>query len=594
MSVESLHYQIKVKDTHAHLFEVSLTFTPISDTTVLSLPSWIPGSYLIRDFAKNIIQIQITDSNQSAVPLIQLDKNHWQFESTQTVTVCYQVYAFDLSVRSAYLDQNQGFFNGTSVFLCPQGLEHYCCELNVIENPHTPTWKVATSLKTEHLYQFGLYQAQNYDEFIDHPFILGDFDLHSFYVGDVQHDVVLMGKHYCDMARLCDDLQAICQTQIGFFNDDAPFTNKRYVFMTLVTQSGYGGLEHRDSTVLMCPRNDLPRIGEDKQTISDEYLNYLTLCSHEYFHNWNVKRIKPKAFAPYQLDKESYTTQLWAFEGFTSYYEALMVARAGLIDSQRFIKYLAQTLTRVFRTQGRFSQSLSDSSFNAWTKFYQQDANANNAIVSYYTKGAYIALALDLILRENQSSLDALMQLLWDKYKDGSGVPEGEIELLAGQLAGIDLTNFFDQALNGTQDIDLFPLLAQMGVKFGLGNVSSLSKLGGHKANLDGNEKAFIGARLAPHPWGAKVVFVENNGAAYKAGLASGDIIIALDNLKVSDKTIEKELSKFPLGTKVSIHAFRDSELFEMQLPTITSTNHTVWLDVLNQDLLDKWVLTSN
>ncbi|MCJ8315197.1 MAG: M61 family metallopeptidase, partial [Saccharospirillaceae bacterium] len=441
MSQANLHYQIKVKDTHAHIFEVSLTFTPIAQTTTLSLPGWIPGSYLIRDFAKNILSISAIDVDNNPVVITQTDKNHWQISTDQRVTISYEVYAFDMSVRSAYLDQKQGFFNGTSVFLCPQGLENQTCELDIQKNAHQPNWKVATSLNTDHQYQFGLYSASNYDELIDHPVILGDFDMHSFYVGDVQHDVVLMGKHYCDMERLCEDLQKICQTQIEFFGGTAPFTNKRYVFMTLVTQNGYGGLEHRDSTVLMCPRNDLPRIGEDSSIVSDEYLNYLTLCSHEYFHNWNVKRIKPKAFAPYKLDKESYTTQLWAFEGFTSFYEALMVARCGIIDSNRFIQYLAKTLTRVFRSQGRFTQSVADSSFNTWTKFYQQDANANNAIISYYTKGAYIALALDLTLRENQSSLDVLMQTLWQRFGDGSGVPEGEIEKIASELAGINLTD---------------------------------------------------------------------------------------------------------------------------------------------------------
>ena len=361
--------------------------------------------------------------------------------------------------------------------------------------------------------------------------------------------------------------------------------------MTMVTGGDYGGLEHRASTSLICARNDLPRMGESDTAISDHYLNYLTLCSHEYFHNWNVKRIKPKAFAPYQLDKESYTEQLWAFEGFTSYYEALMVARSGLIDSQRFIEYLAQTLTRVMRSQGRFVQTVAESSFDAWTKFYQQDANAVNAIVSYYTKGAYIALALDLTMRQHHSSLDELMCYLNTHYGDGGGIEEGEIERIASQLCKQDLSDFFQQALHSTEDLNLQPLLAEVGVQFSLGKVTSLSKKGGHKKQLSHPETPAIGALLGPDPLGAKVRYVENQAAAYKAGLAPGDVIIALDHLKVNHQTLEQELAKFPLQAEVTLHAFRKDELLTLTLPMISCANHTVALDVLDQDKLDDWVL---
>ncbi|MBY0445394.1 MAG: peptidase M61, partial [Burkholderiales bacterium] len=331
----------------------------------------------------------------------------------------YSVYAWDLSVRGAYLDQTRGFFNGTSVFLAVQGQENALCNVEIIapEGKQYKNWKVATTLATHHTKQgqFGAYQAANYDELIDHPVEMGEFSQISFKACGIPHDIVIAGRHNADLKRLKKDLKQICEYQIKLFGEPAPFD--RYVFMTMAVGDGYGGLEHRSSTALMCNRDDLPLAHETQ--IKTGYRQFLGLCSHEYFHSWNVKRIKPAAYAPYDLKQENYTRLLWAFEGITSYYDDLTLVRTGLISQQEYLDLLAQTISGVERGNGRTKQSLADSSFDTWVKFYRQDENSPNSLVSYYTKGALVALCLDLLIRQQtagQKSLDDVMRLLYYKY----------------------------------------------------------------------------------------------------------------------------------------------------------------------------------
>src|SRR5476651_673172 len=352
----AIAYAIVAKDLSGHLFQLTLTIAaPAADGQLLVLPAWIPGSYMIREFARNIVQIS-AEANGKPVALTKLDKHSWQAAPCQgPLTVEYDVYAWDLSVRAAHLDQNHGFFNGTSVFLSVHGQEQEPHEVNIVQpkDAACKTWRVATSLPElkAKRYGFGSYQAANYDELIDHPVEMGDFALATFKAHGVPHDIVFTGKvPNLDLDRLCRDLKAICETQIAFFepkNKKAPMD--RYVFMTMVVGDGYGGLEHRASTALVCARADLPTTASNSSEISDGYLKFLGLCSHEYFHTWNVKRIKPAAFAPYQLQAESYSPLLWLFEGFTSYYDDLMLVRAGLIDEAAYFKLLGKTVNSVLR-----------------------------------------------------------------------------------------------------------------------------------------------------------------------------------------------------------------------------------------------------
>jgi predicted metalloprotease with PDZ domain len=362
-----------------------------------------------------------------------------------------------------------------------------------------------------------------------------------------------------DMARLCADLKKVCEAQIRLFEPAsrrAPM--RRYVFMTLAVGDGYGGLEHRASTALICSRADLPVQG--KKEMTDGYRTYLGLCSHEYFHTWNVKRIKPAAFAPYDLQNEGYTSLLWLFEGFTSYYDDLMLVRAGLIAEADYYKLLAKAANGVLRGSGRKHQSVAESSFDAWVKYYRQDENAPNAIVSYYAKGSLVALGLDLTIRAatgGKKSLDDVMRALWTRYGrdfysdiDGAGQGIGEAEALGlfEEVSGVSLKRYFDRHIHGTDDVPLEKLLAPFGVTF---------------TDKRKNGKPSLGARTVKEGNDCKLANVYEGGAAHMAGLSALDLMVAIDGLRVTASNLDTLMSRYDVNDAVTVHAFRRDELME-------------------------------
>ncbi|EIJ46273.1 protease with the C-terminal PDZ domain-containing protein [Herbaspirillum sp. GW103] len=576
-----IRYSITSLDPASHLYDVSITVDPpAADGQLFSLPAWIPGSYMIREFGKNIVQLR-GQSNGRKVAVKKLDKHTWQAAPCKgALTLHYQVYAWDLSVRTAHLDRTHGFFNGTSVFLAAHGFEDGEQVVDIVrpEGEDFKRWRVATAmpeLKAKR-YGFGTYVAPNYDALIDHPVEIGDFALATFQAHGVPHDVVITGRvPNLDMARLCDDLKKICEAQIAFFeprSKRAPMD--RYVFMTLAVGDGYGGLEHRASTALICSRADLPVKGKPEQT--DGYRTYLGLCSHEYFHTWNVKRIKPAVFAPYDLRQENYTSLLWLFEGFTSYYDDLFLVRTGVIDIDNYLKLLGKTVTGVLRGTGRKKQSVAESSFDAWVKYYRQDENASNAIVSYYTKGSLVALGLDLTIRaqtRGRRSLDDVMRGLWARYgRDfyngkAQGVPEDEILALMEQLSGADLRRFHDRHIRGTEDVPLEDLLPAFGVAY--------------EASLPADAKPWLGARIGKEGGDAKLAAVYEGGPAMLAGLSAGDKLVAIDGLRVPASGPDGLLARYRINDTVRIHAFRRDELMEFSLRLKSDTAPQVTLKAL-------------
>ena len=563
----AIRFAILPKDLAGHLFEVRLTVAaPDPEGQVLALPAWIPGSYMIREFSRNIVQIA-AEADGKPVALTKLDKHSWRAApASGALTVIYEVYAWDLSVRAAHLDQNHGFFNGTSVCLRVVGQEDtpHVVDIQRPTDPAAQSWRVATAMPEldAKRYGFGTYIASNYDELIDHPVEMGDFALASFKAHGVPHDIVITGRvPNLDMARLQADLKAICETQIAFFeprSKRAPM--ERYVFLTLAVGDGYGGLEHRASTALICVRADLPTTAASKKAeMSDGYLKFLGLCSHEYFHTWNVKRIKPAAFAPYDLQNESYTPLLWLFEGFTSYYDDLMLVRSGIIDEAAYLKLLGKAIGGVLRGSGRTKQSVADSSFDAWGKYYRQDENAPNAIVSYYGKGSLIALAFDLTIRsktDGKKSLDDVMLALWQRFgRDfyptvGRGVTEAEVEALFDEVSGLKLKPLFDRYVRGTVDLPLAKLYAPFGVKL---------------VDDRRSAKPSIDAGTGRDGADCKLTQVHEGGAAHRAGLSAGDILIALDGLRVGG-ALDTMLARYKVGDTVAVHAFRRDELMTFQV----------------------------
>jgi predicted metalloprotease with PDZ domain len=527
---------------------------------------------MIRDFARNIVTLKAM-SNGVDIFTEKLDKQTWKCEPCEaSLVVTYDVYAWDLSVRSAHLDTTHGYFNGTSVFLMVHGKEWDASSVEILapKGEKYKDWRVSTAMARNgaKLYGFGKYCAKNYDELVDHPVELGNFSLATFEVAGVPHDIVLTGKHDADLDRVCQDVKTLCEHHVELFGELPEM--ERYVFQVMVVGEGYGGLEHRASTSLLCSRYDLPCKGEAK--VNERYRNFLGLCSHEYFHTWNVKRIKPAVFLPYELNDETYTRLLWVFEGFTSYYDDLSLVRTGLVEPEEYLDVLAQTITRVLRGSGRLKQSVSDSSFDAWSKFYKQDENAPNAIVSYYAKGSMIALALDLHIRQETNlkfTLDDVMRKLWVEFgKVSIGVDEKDIECLIEEWVGLDLGKFFELYLYGTRDIPLDKYFSEIGLKYILRPTRSLSDKGGRLANNNANqaERVDLGVRIAPDPVGVKVTHVFDDGAAQKAGVAANDTLIALDGIQVNNGVLEERLARYNAGDYVAIHLFRRDELMELNV----------------------------
>ena len=565
--MKPIRYSIVPKQPAAHLFEVTITVAdPDPSGQRFMLPVWIPGSYMVREFARNIVTLRAVNEAGRKVRVEKTDKQTWQAAPVNgPLTLRYEVYAWDMSVRAAHLDDTTGFFNGTSVFLAAVGHEDAPCLVD-IQKPAGPayrSWRVATALpeaRGTRRYGFGEYSAQNYDELADHPVTLGEFALATFKAHGVPHDIVIAGRVVAlDIARLAADLKRICEAQIALFepkSKKAPVD--RYVFMTQAVSDGYGGLEHRASTALICNRSDLPVEGRPQTT--EGYRTYLGLCSHEYFHTWNVKRIKPAAFAPYDLTRENYTSLLWLFEGFTSYYDDLILVRTSLISPEEYFALLGKVVGGVMRGSGRLKQTVAESSFDAWVKYYRQDENAPNAIVSYYTKGSLVALAFDLTIRaqtNNRKSLDDVMRLLWQRFGRDFyrgkpvGVAEEEVEEIFAEATGADLGALFEQAVRSTRDLPLETMLEPFGVSLA--------------PERDKNARPTLGARVRGGG-DCTLAAVHDGSAAQKAGLSAGDVLVAIDGLRVTGANLDGLLSRYLPGAKVEVHAFRRDELRTVQV----------------------------
>jgi predicted metalloprotease with PDZ domain len=596
-----MHYRIEAADLHAHLYGVTLTIEHPAANQLVSLPVWIAGSYMVREFAKQITGISARQGKRN-VAVHQLDKATWAVdcEAGKPLTLHYQVHAHDDSVRTAWLTTQRGFFNGTSLCLQVEGQADVPHQLELVADSFNASvaaskWQVATGLspvKTDRQ-GFGTYVAANYDELVDCPVEMGTFWSGSFKACGIEHRFVVAGATPAfDGERLLRDSQKICETAIKFWhgNKRSATPHKNYVFMLNAVADGYGGLEHRNSTALICNRADLPRLDDAKQ--SDGYTTLLGLISHEYFHTWNVKRLRPAEFARYDYTQENYTELLWFFEGFTSYYDDLLLRRAGLIDDAQYLKLLNKTINQVLQTPGREVHSVAQSSFEAWTKYYRQDANSPNLTVSYYTKGALVALCLDLTLRQhgvkNHSvSLDDVMRALWVRCctgKHDGPMLEADVLAVLKELTGRSWTAEFKAWVHGTRDLPLEKLLAQHGVNVQHDPAQLAQRLG---------------LRVA-EDHSVQIKTVLNGSAAHKAGFAPGDEWLGLE---VAAKTTSQAPSAWRLkklddlalyagaAKKVTALISRDRQLLRLKLALPDAKANSTWRLVLdNPKLVARWL----
>lgn len=564
-----MHFYISPLDPHGHQFSVRLELdVKQQDTAELKLPAWIPGSYMIRDFARNILDLY-AEADGKSLPVTALDKQTWRIDcsAARVMTVRYQVYAFDLSVRSAYLDQFWGFFNNSSLCLAVNGRTEEPIELTLELSEKCENWRVATGMPrlSGEAFGAGRFKAESYEELIDYPFLLGNLGIHEFIAGGIKHAFVTAGRNFADVERICGDLARICEQQIELFEKQVPFES--YLFLTMVVGKGFGGLEHRNSTALMCSRRDLVSPGV-RTSIDSDYRTFLSLCSHEYFHSWNIKTLKPRDFIPYSLEAEQYTRQLWFYEGITSYFDDFILQQAGLIDAATYLGLIGDTLARVHRGVGVDRHTVGDSSLQAWNRFYKQDENAPNAVVSYYAKGALIALCLDLLIRSEsryEHTLGDCMAKFWTRFgAPQMGTLDSSFAEFIHETYGIHLGAFIERAVNTTEPLPVAELLEQFGVVIERKVAQDDNTFGGRAAASP--LPVALGAKYKAGPQGLELQVVFADEAAQTAGLSAQDRVIAIDHLQVTDSNLREIFERYQPGDVVPVHAFRRDELIEVEL----------------------------
>lgn len=549
-------YHIDARDTHAHLFHIRLTVAQPTALQRLRLPVWIPGSYMVREFSRHLFNLRAHQGTRPCT-LTQHDKAGWEVacEGRTALTLTYSVYAFDTSVRTAFLGAHRGFFNSTSLCLQVEGRTAEPHQLRLTDLP--AGWEVATALpalKADRRGR-GTYQAADYDELIDHPVELGTFWRGHFEAHGVPHEMVVCGAlPDFDGERLLADSRRICETEIAFWHGNKRPPFERYVFLLNTVDDGFGGLEHRASTALICGRRDLPQHG--KSEVSDGYLTLLGLISHEYFHTWNVKRLRPAEFAHYQLDRENYTELLWFFEGFTSYYDDLFLVRCGLIDEARYLKLLAKNLSGVLSTPGRQVHSVASASFDAWTKYYRPDENSPNITVSYYAKGSLVAWALDLRLRaQGRGTLDDVMRALWLRSAGGP-ISEDDIVQAVDDIAGAPLGQTLRQWVHGTSDLPWPELLEPFGMTWQAAPPSLAQRWG-----LKVSESALTGIKVSQ---------VLRAGLGEQVGLCAGDELLGINQWRV--RRLEEAQRLLHPEQPGSVLVCRDQALLTLPLPAGAAT----------------------
>jgi len=591
-----IQHRVELADLHAHLYQITLTIPKPTPSQAFSMAAWIPGSYLVREFSKHVQELSAKQSGKK-LAILQTSKNTWRLANTSTkpVTVTYLVYAFDASVRTAFLDSTRGFFNGTSMFMRVIGQASDPQQVAIEPSVGNQKWRVATSLpalKTSKA-GFGTYQASGYDELADSPFELGQFWEGKFTARGIKHTFVVNGAAATfDGKRLLADTQKIVETEINFWYGKQSAQSESlldgalsqgYVFMLRAMDSGYGGLEHMNSTALIAKRSDLPRIGDS--TASDGYVTLLGLISHEYFHTWNVKRLRPAELVPYDYDVENHTELLWFFEGFTSYYDDLILRRAGLVSDEQYLGLVAKTINQIQQTPGRLVHSLASSSFETWTKYYRMDENSVNSTVSYYTKGSLVALCLDLMLRERGSNLDQVMQLLWQQHstKSRNGIcpitEEDLVQAIPDKACGQALLHW----VHSTEELPLSKLLTSAGVE----TVAV-------KAGLAQQ----LGLRVSTDSGSIKVKQVLAGTLAAQAGFAAGDEWLAVEiESKTGNQTwrisnLDDVLLYATTGKPITVWVARDKQMLKLALtlPKNQMLNADVKLKIVDASKLASWL----
>lgn len=508
------------------------------------MASWTPGSYLIREYAKNVESVKAKDENGKQIAIRKTSKNAWEvrYDLAKSVYIHYQVYANELAVRNCYLDREQGYLNPAAVFLYVKGAENEKATLKV-EAPEY--WKqTITALKS---LGNNVFEIQNLDELIDSPILIGNPRVVEFTAGGVPHRAAFQGPGNVNVEKIKEDFSKIVETEKAIFNHH-PSPNYTFIIHNLISGGG-GGLEHKNSTSCITAAN----------TYDNEsgYQNFLGLIAHEYFHLWNVKRLRPFPLGPFDYDNENYTSLLWIAEGFTSYYDDFILFRAGITKNEKFLDVVASNLSRTESMPGMYVQTVAEASLDAWIKYYRPNENSNNATSDYYTKGAALATLLDLMLikeSKGTQNLDLMMKSLYEEFylKKNVGYTEKDIENELVKRLGAKGKSFLDNFVYGLEKPDWEGTFANFGIRLVDRNQAGKALTLGFK--LQGGNGRFV------------VQQILRNGPSWLSGIYIGDEIISIGNRKVETADVNSLLAGLKAGEKVEILYNRNGELHSVDL----------------------------
>ncbi len=527
-------YQLSMSNPNSHYFEVKMDISDIKSKQIdLKMPVWAPGSYLVREFPKAVNLVKVKDQNGNPLDAVKTDKNTWciQTAGVNAVVVNYEVYSFELSVRTNFLDDSHGYLNGSATFMYVDGYKDLPGTLQVV--PHSGFSTVSTSLKENSKW---IYRFANYDELADSPIEIGNQKLFSFTAAGVKHTVCMYGEGNYDAELLKRDMAKIVEAETQIFGENP---NDEYLFIVHNITNSSGGLEHKSSTTLQ-----VYRWGYD----GDGYLDFLNLVAHEYFHLWNVKRLRPKELGPFDYDKENYTDLLWVMEGFTSYYDELIMRRAGFYTNDEYLTTLTSVINYVENSIGNKVQPVAHSSFDAWIKSYRRNENSGNTEISYYSKGKILAALLDvyIISKSNTSKCldDFMKQLYTDFYLKGDvGFTEEEFQSTLEKFLAEDMNWFFDQYVYDTQTPDYRKFFQGVGMNFN---------------TVSGDPVAHLGARISGS---CTINGIDAGSAAETGGLSVNDEILAINGFRVDKAAFDEFLAGLSVGDSFEILLSRDRVL---------------------------------
>lgn len=538
---QEISYSLRMSNPQNHYFQVEMKLKNFKEKVLeLKMPVWAPGSYLVREFSKNVDLVKAVDEKGNPLRVKKKTKNTWEIlkEGAKEVRVNYEVYAFELSVRTSFLDLTHGYVSGSGVFMYINKHKELSGQLEVF--PHATFHTISTALPTKGT-ESTVFTFNHYDQLIDCPIEIGNQEVFSFTAAGVNHTVAMYGKGNYSIETLKGDMAKIVEAETAVFGENP---NKDYTFIVHNVVNGQGGLEHMNSTTLSVNRWTYQ---------GDEYLDFLNLVAHEYFHLWNVKRIRPVELGPFNYDEENYTTLLWVMEGFTSYYDELLMLRAGYYTKDQFLTKMQSSINYVEGSVGARVQPVAHASFDAWIKAYRPNENSGNTTMTYYSRGSMLAALLDVKIIEKykgKKCLDHFMQQLYTKFYKGMnrGFSEEEFQRELEAFLGENLTDFFAKYVHGTEIAPLNEVFSKVGL-----SMQNTSK-----------SKPSFGAGIAQESGKVMVRSVRSLSSAEDAGLSVNDEIVGCNGYRVEKEGLEEFIAGLDSGTSFKLLISRDLQLMEL------------------------------